>query len=431
MTLKYRSAPGVDGRTSNGLSHDPACSVMLAIVVASLYSPLLIAKFIGPNAGTIIVVVISVLFFTVLHAVSAPKATRFVPAVTLSLAIVVASPLYLVAGNSPSATRYFLLYPLAFVLGVIIGVSGLRNAFTWIYVWVSFAVAVMAIIERLGRFSVVDRMDLAHGFSAGRTYRAFVATNHPLVLAAMLSAALAICLFAQSGTQGARHRYAISAVLVLGVVATNGRFSIGVCVALVLLFFIRNRITSGRGFRHLVSLLSTVALGAILYLSWQVWTNVQWVSSNTDGSASYRPAIYSLLPDILAVRPLGYGIDGTPAGVWEVYINGFAWDVSATVDSELVFLALQFGVLGILAYLLVWAAACGVGLRSSPEMGMGLVALLISGLSVALTAWQSVGSLVFLLLGIVVSVSRPFVEPNSRRLSFSGTTSHLQMGFRK
>ena len=115
--------------------------------------------------------------------------------------------------------------------------------------------------------------------------------------------------------------------------------------------------------------------------------------------------MYSLLPIILADAPFGVGLGTLPHGVWLIAGPNRSVDIARSVDSQLVLSAMRTGWLGVIAYIIA-VVMCAGAISRDRAAGLAGVTLGAAGLFVALDAWDGLGVIWMLLLGMCASASR-------------------------
>ncbi|WP_210480606.1 O-antigen ligase family protein [Naasia sp. SYSU D00948] len=331
-------------------------------------------------------------------------------------------------GVLPAVIRaYLLVPPLAIVAGALLLRDPVLPLFLRMLRIGAAVLAVLALVEHIrgsflfpGGISEIglEKFTSVNGDSfLGGGVRAVVATEHPLVLAAILATTLPITLARVTAL-----RLAEALLLLLGIAATDsaGPFGLGIIAVLIVLLVPRSIRSSAlvRPSTAAIAFTGMVVLCALLATF--VWEPAVDERAGVDASTQYRFALYALAPDILADYPLGYGIGEKPAGVLLLEHNGIPLDVSKTVDSELVLLMIQFGIVGALAFLTVlW-----LGVRRLAAGGEGrllsamLVMLTACGLFLALHTWSGLAPLWEILIGAVIATHRsprkgdPAVSPS-------------------
>jgi hypothetical protein len=125
-------------------------------------------------------------------------------------------------------------------------------------------------------------------------------------------------------------------------------------------------------------------------------------SDPTVASAQYREAIYAVMFDSLRSHPLGWGSAGLPEGQYTLRSPFGTLDVSATVDSELVHTALDFGYIG-LALLAVIVVVIIRRLRADHWWSHMAALITASGVYLSIHSWLSLLSLWAIALGATVA----------------------------
>ena len=316
--------------------------------------------------------------------------TRLLAAVYLSPALWGLSILvqqFMALAKFGTSFLYIFLLPLAFVAGSALVKLKLEGEFLRSFRNVAILMAVIALWEFATHTSVFG---ISHFLQ--NSDRTTAGQFHPIVLGIVLNLAMATCI---------QYKDALSRVVVLLVLysavfttVSAGPEAVGGAVALVVLF---PRLASLG--RRVTAIVMVAAVASIFFITSVFTPSVRGFTVD-QYSNGYRSAIYALLPQMLSERPLGYGISGMPAGHWYIYTDFLGVrDVSITLDAEPVLLAAEFGVAGIVSYLLIVRLAGQVAYRSSLLVGLALASVTVNGLTVALHSWPSLSILWFLLIG--------------------------------
>ncbi|WP_322409923.1 hypothetical protein [Microbacterium invictum] len=391
--------------------------ILGGVFSACAFFPAVVSSFANVRV-TIVIVAFLVVAMTVYGRTS--SATYVLMLLTLFLVILIGSLIStqladatgdpLVATN---AQRLFVVTPLLFVAGV---GTGLRldwaRPLGLAYLFLAFAASGLAIVEAsVGRSLLGRDLELAEMSREG-DIRAIVASEHSLVLGTLLALAIPICLILPKGL-----RLPAATLLVLGVAATGSRgpLLVGLVFAIVSLF--RSVTASVARHSRILTLTAVVGLGVLAYLSSFVWTNVVEGSTGSEYSANYRWAIYATVPDLLISQPLGYGLGTFPQGVWLVESRAFGVkDIVLTLDSELVYSAFTLGWIGL--GLVSGALIVSIlAVRHSPIVGLTATMCSVLGLSIALHAWDGLGAMWVLLVGMSSAIllkGRQMNEPHMR-----------------
>jgi hypothetical protein len=184
------------------------------------------------------------------------------------------------------------------------------------------------------------------------------------------------------------------------------------------------------------ALIAVIAVGVLvavapLYFLWRP-ASVNGITSSdpTVASAQYREAIYAMMPNSLQTHPFGWGMLGPPEGEYTLRSPFGTLDVSATVDSEVVHAALDFGYigLGLLAVIVIVALR-----RLRADRWWSHMALLITaaGLYLSIHSWLSLLSLWAIALGAAVAsppprTSTPVAKTISAQEPQQSAGSHVQ-----
>ena len=232
------------------------------------------------------------------------------------------------------------------------------------------------------------------------SFRAVVAGEHPLVLGTIFASLTALVHFSSF-----KFKFLLQAVLLAGCAATGSRgplilglFSVVLTNSPPIWNFLKNRLAQGR---FLVYTLLAVGI----FLIFVVLEPVAAGSSGYDYSGAYRLAITALIPRIISTVPFGYLFGEIPPGTWllDSELYGVK-DLAITVDSELVYLTFSFGVLGFITYLAIFRLSF-LAVFSKGHLGLFLFLLSTEGLVLAIHAWDSLGPLFYIGLGLVIYAS--------------------------
>ncbi|MCU1569992.1 MAG: hypothetical protein JWR33_733 [Naasia sp.] len=331
-----------------------------------------------------------------------------------SLPDVLTAPL----GVLPGVIReYLLVPPVAIMAGALLLRDSLLPLFLNLLRIFALLTAVLAVVEylrggflfpgnvselALRKFQTVNVDSLPGG-----GIRALVATEHPLILAALLAAALPLSLRRRSllGVVEA-------VVLIAGIFATGSVGPLGLAVAALLIGLL---LPSSRRGRSLLGAAATgwlylAGVAVFLALTVLVWSPVVDQRAGADASTQYRFALYALIPRIISTHFFGYGVGEVPAGELFLNHNGPALDVANTVDSELMLLVIQGGIIGLALFFGVLWIAVRFVTRGGEGQALAVVLLLttLSGFFLALHVWSSMGAFWEVLLGAgIAAMVRP------------------------
>lgn len=299
--------------------------------------------------------------------------------------------------------RWFILSPLFFWLGLRISASRAVRDFMHAYLAVSLVVALLAIVEWGLNGSIFGRDDLFEYLTRSDRGRAVLGSDHPLVLGLLLAASIPTISVLRSRWQV----LVAFALLIGGVYATGSRGPLVISlVAGACLIILRHP----KWRESLSGPLKFVIIAGFLVLSYFaafVWSSEIVGSSGYDYSSGYREALYSLLPQILTDFPFGAGFGDLPTGVYTISSDFLGLrDVSRTIDSEVVYLALQAGLFGVGIYLAaIWISARAF--RFDATVAIFALTFGLGGLFLALHAWDSVGPIWLLAVGLSAGVASP------------------------
>jgi hypothetical protein len=313
-----------------------------------------------------------------------------------ALSVQLADPMIAINGQ-----RLFVLVPLFLNVGFAISNSLFRRAYAQSFVVVALGAAALAVMESALGTSIFGQDELFARVQRGGQPRAVLASEHALVLGVMFAASIPML-----KATGFKMLPVMSLLLVAGCWATGSRGPLLMAVLLFLVQLVPNLDNVMRAAHGLLK--ATVGALAILFviLIFFVWEPIAYGASGGDYSTEYRFAIYALLPGILTEVPFGYGLAGIPEGRW-LFVSELRGirDLSATVDSEVVYSALTFGVLGLCAILFaLWVNIAA--LRHQYATGMTGLVVTICGLFLALHAWDTLGPFWLITIGASWGVYR-------------------------
>lgn len=288
------------------------------------------------------------------------------------------------------------MLPLFALLAWILYRSGHGRIYVVVILGVAALVSVLAISESLLGQSLFGReYEFATSQREGLT-RALVGSENVLVLGAILATLVPLSL----KFRRLRIQLVVSAVLVAGVWATGSRAPALICTAIaaVQLFPVLRALLVR--FLWVVQALAAAAVAGLAYMSLFVWAPFIAGATGLEYSSNYRGAIYSLVPQFLADRPLGYLLQTAPEGRWLVdsELHG-AVDIARSVDSEIVYAIFGLGWIG----LALFCAAVFVSIAAIKyDVAIGLSALTLTSLGfiLALHGWDAMSPLWYSLLGI-------------------------------
>jgi hypothetical protein len=288
-------------------------------------------------------------------------------------------------GVTPLFERIAALFPFAAASGWMLVRSGRIATFLRPFLLTAVVTTLLAVYEYRTNTSIF-RINHAYYVRNGHT-RAVVGSDHPLVLASLLLAMIPIAMFVLR-----RHRRLVGAWLFAGVLATGSNGAAAIGAALLVLCLIPPLASALTSSAKPLLLLLSATLGYLAIGAFYLWGAEVHGSTTTAVSNEYRGALYHILPQILRSHPLGYGLSGLPVNRWIIPIAGSGIrDLRASVDSELVYGASQFGLLAILVFLAICVLAAAAAPRHA-YLALSSVVISIDGLYLALHCWDSLGS---------------------------------------
>jgi hypothetical protein len=229
------------------------------------------------------------------------------------------------------------------------------------------------------------------------SFRSVVAGEHPLVLGTVLASLTALV-----HVSSFKYKLGLQAILLAGCAATGSRGPLALGLFAVILTnseplwnFLKYRLAQGR-------LLLYIVIISGIFIIFVVLEPVASGASGSDYSGTYRLAITSLIPSIISEVPFGYIFGQIPPGIWllDSELYGVK-DLALTVDSELVLLTFSFGILGFIAYVAIFRLSF-LALFKRGHFGLFLFLLTVEGLVLAIHAFDSLGPLYYLSIGLVI-----------------------------
>lgn len=295
--------------------------------------------------------------------------------------------------------RYFAIAPLSAAYGYLLVRSGRIVQMGYAFLAVAIATSVLAVMEVATDGPVLPGNPFDE-FIRGQ-YRAAVFSEQTLVLSALVLCALTVAIVA---TRGMTRVLAI-AVLFAGIGATFSRGAVFLAASYVIAAAVWGSVPAIRRYGALIAAVTVGVLLVVapLYFLWRPASGNGVTSSDpTVASAQYREAIYGIMPDSLQTHPLGWGMLGPPAGEYTLRSPFGTLDVSATVDSEVVHAALDFGYIG-LALLAAVVVVAVRRLRADRWWSHMAVLITAAGLYLSIHSWLSLMSLWAIALGAAVA----------------------------
>ncbi|WP_374227935.1 O-antigen ligase family protein [Nocardioides sp. TRM66260-LWL] len=292
--------------------------------------------------------------------------------------------------------------PIAFVLGRRIGTDPRASrAIFRTFLGLAVAAAVLALLERAGGDYLFRGSYFIDSARRGGELRARAFLPQTLVLAWFCVVAVP---FAASRelVRDFAVRASLVSLLIAGALSTGSRSSIawlliGTGTAVAVSSIQRTRAAGALAPALLLVILIAAGPSVIRGIS-----ESSAVSSSDPvvASAEYRTALYGQLSSELQRNPLGTGMGRIPIGHLVIPTALGPIDASKTVDSEYVFAAIRFGLLGVA----FWAAVSLGVIRRIGTSVRALHVATITGLAfgsiLALEVWIPIVALLAILLGI-------------------------------
>lgn len=392
------SAPGTVTEPSVGREFQ-AFSCLLFVVLAFItYFPLIVSEYFGIGQSFFVVLfLLNVCLGLRLHGSSLRFNSREGVLFFFHLAFTVYAFVAYLTMHDATMKRYILIFPLALLVGYLAASSGMGYLFIISFIGVGLLSSVLAVVESLRGASLFGFSKIAALNATSRGFRAFVGSDQPLVLATLLVLAITLAGFA---VRSYFVLIPVCATLLVGVWCTGSRLPmlLAIC-AVVGCVSLRQFKGSCRAISATIATAYLLTLAFGIYSILFVWSNAQVASDNASASSAYRPGLYSLIPQVLNDVPLGVGFGAVQTQHWFVYMNGSRLDISHSIDAEPVLLAVRFGWLGLIMFLVVSLICVRMTLR---DAGNGVPPLIVLAccLSLALTAWETLGVAFFVVLGI-------------------------------
>lgn len=300
--------------------------------------------------------------------------------------------------------RYVVLFPLMFVAGNVLSVSGLGTRAASLLVYAAILMALLAIFERLrGSFFVAGSYENAGRLLRDGTVRSIVFAEHPLVLSVLLIAAIP---FVQATFKNRFPRFLTYFLLVGGIVATNSRGALMLTIGWFLLAWaFRVGILGHKGARWTrVLAVGAAVVGFVSLLLGSGAENISSISA-VDASAEYRSSLYYFAAQSMLDQPWGWGLAGLPQGIYVASSYFGPLDIARTIDSEVALVMFDFGWVGLLGFIYL-AFLLTKGKRLSTPFGQSALLVTASGSYLALHAWVGLGSMWFLLIGLAIGSAK-------------------------
>jgi hypothetical protein len=404
-----------------------ACCVMAPRMVGNLMQVLIVTAILWPRLYEIalpprfaLAVLLALGAVCCALSLSVPTSTRTLIAVIVvgvaAIVLVAFLGFQVVTGATGDASfRYFAIAPLSAAYGYLLVRSGRISQMGYALLVVAITTSVLAVVEVATDGPVLPGNPFDE-FIGGQ-YRAAVFSEQTLVLSALVLCALTVAIVTTRGMV----RVLAIAILLAGIAATFSRGAVILAAVYLIAAAVWGSVPAIR--RH-GALSAAVVIGVLvvvapLYFLWRP-ASVDGVTSSdpTVASAQYREAIYAMTPNSLATHPFGWGVLGPPKGEYTLRSPFGTLDVSATVDSEVVHAALDFGYVGLVLLGVVVVIAVR-RLRADRWWSHMAVLITVAGLYLSIHSWLSLLSLWAVALGATIA------NPGSRESSESVKTFAL------
>lgn len=328
------------------------------------------------------------------------------------------------ASQQDALFRYVVLYPAAVLAGVALQRSGQSSSARKAYAWTSLLFAAAAIAERLlGTFFVAGTYMNANKLMRDSEIRSIVFSDHPLVLSVLFLVAAPTIWY--SGWKSSA-RVCCLLILAGGVWSTSSRGAIVLSLFwLAMLLATRIGWLSRRSAREAGLLLVTGVSCLVLYAAILGGDSELTSSDNVAASAEYRTSLYAASFESLRLQPFGWGIQGLPEGVFIVNTRSGSLDIANTVDSEFVLASFDFGLLGIMLFMIILVLPLSKQRLLTWEGQAALLATL-SGFYLALHAWTGIGFLWLLCFGLAAAAAPGLSRDSKGKLEKSPYRVRLQ-----
>jgi hypothetical protein len=365
-----------------------------------------------------LVVVLIALALLFLSASAGWNVTRWLPPAALMFGMLVAIVLLFMAilrvdaGVQDTVARLFLAFPVVFVVGLVVGRTP-RAASTLtrtVVVW-ALIVGVLSIFERLLGVNAFVAFNLLP-LESQMPGRSSAGAEHPLVLASAILVATPLVLTALRGIG----RIAALAIMGAGIWCTDSQGPLLIFLLFVVyrLIFRNERVSV---LRVLVPVTTGLGVAALVAIGFFIDFTGAIITDRDSGSALYRVVLYAAALPFLLARPLGWGIEGIPEGAFLVPTVYGNLDLSRTIDSEIVLVITEFGIVGLAMFAVVMVLPWSRATADNLHFVWAATLLAVCGIFLAIHAWIGLGSLWALLLGAALgSGSRPprRASPSSR-----------------
>lgn len=299
--------------------------------------------------------------------------------------------------------RWSVVFPVAIVCGFLIQTSRERPKYFYGFGLIGAITVLLAGYERITASAIFDRLISNQSFEyfiEGGIARAVVGSSHPLVLGV---------LFAALVPWGVRRnlvpRACWASWMAIGAYCTGSEGPTYISIALVTLVvaapirtFIADRIA-------IAYLAFFAVMATLIYYSAFVWDIEVYGADSVSFSRGYREGMYSLFIDAVLAHPFGYLGAGIPSGEW-LLITQYKGirDLAVSIDSELVYLAFEWGMIGCAFFIVTVLIGLKCYRRSQP-VALNLLALSGCGFFIATHAFLELGIFWMIAIGCAGSIA--------------------------
>ncbi|MBM7806998.1 putative membrane protein [Geodermatophilus bullaregiensis] len=310
------------------------------------------------------------------------------------------------ATTGERVVRYALLFTCAFWAGTVLRQTGHARLFFRIYLLWSTVMSALATVEFALNRNLVDRSDFVSRLERDGHLRAALLSEHPIVLSALLLVALP----AAMRLGRVSWRLSTGTLLLAGIYCTQSRGALVAGLVYLVVQLLTDRSWQGATRSRSLLVPATVLMVAAIAVGLLISPpGIEATVTSSDGAQSsveYRGVLYSLISESLSARPLGWGFAGLPHGVYLIPSPVGVLDVADTVDSELVLLVFEYGLIGLGLFVLVASLCVDRVVRASDVPNDAFALLVFVSLFLAIHAWTGVGALAFILLSCAVHGGR-------------------------
>jgi hypothetical protein len=240
-------------------------------------------------------------------------------------------------------------------------------------------------------------------FIEGGIARAVVGSSHPLVLGVLFAA-----LIPWGVSRNLLPRVCWASWMAIGAYCTGSEGPTYISIALMFVVIappLRELIARRIAIAYLAFF---IVLATLVYYSAFVWDIYVQGADSVSFSRGYREGMYSLFIDVVLAHPLGYQGAGIPTGEW-LLVTQYKGvrDLAVSIDSELVYLAFEWGIVGCAFF--IFTVLVGLKCyRYNQSVALTLLALSGCGFFVATHAFLELGIFWMLAIGCAGSIAMPY-----------------------